>query len=80
MLTIVKSSTARGKKLLASAIIFEGESLFDIYESFSREKENAFEDCLQMCYEENGFIYRKDSWENVPGGIHEIPDGFCRGT
>lgn len=53
MLTI-KGNTAKGQNLLARARTYKGESLHDVYTSFSRAKENAMNYCRNLCYNENG--------------------------
>lgn len=53
MITI-KGTTKKGQNMINKAKNFAGYTLHDAYKSFSREKENAYNDCLRWCNEENG--------------------------
>lgn len=53
MITI-KSTTKKGYNMMQSAMNYDGYYLYDIYNSYSYEKQKAWEDCLNMCQKENG--------------------------
>ena len=57
MITVL-STTQKGKELLARATNFEGEELFDVYESYSRKKAREFNKCRRMCEKEGGSDFR----------------------
>lgn len=53
----IKKETKRGHELLRTASIYEGDTLYHVYDSFSEEKARSFEECKKMCYEENGYCF-----------------------
>ena len=57
-MTTVSTKTKKGKQLLDRAIRYEGYYLWDVYDSFSRYKDEAWEECLEKCKEENGTDFR----------------------
>lgn len=50
-----KASTKAGQNLIARTKNHEGTFLHDVYKSFSRKKEKAWNDCIDM------FIHTEDS-------------------
>lgn len=53
MLT-VKATTKKGQNLINRANHFEGTRLEEIYGKCSTAKQQAYNNCLKLCYEENG--------------------------
>ena len=53
-MTTIKSTTKKGYNMMQSAMNYDGYYLRDIYNSYSYEKQKAWEDCLNMCQKENG--------------------------
>lgn len=56
-MTIIKAETKKGQSMIERANNCEGYSLHDVYGSFSRAKENAWEYCLNLCHKENGYNF-----------------------
>lgn len=54
----VSTKTKKGRDLLGRAIRYEGYSLFDVYDSVSKAKAEAYQDCLHMCEREGGKNFR----------------------
>ena len=53
-MTIIKSTTKRGQKMLDSAVGYEGMFLYQIYNSFSPAKQKAWDYCYELCRKEKG--------------------------
>ena len=54
----VKTTTKKGKELLDRAIRYEGYSLWDVYGRYSRQKEEAWNECFKKFKEEGGRDFR----------------------
>lgn len=54
----LSSDSAKGKMLFARADNNEGYDLYDIYETFSEAKWNAWRKCLNKCVNEDGRHFR----------------------
>lgn len=50
----INANTKRGQEMLKRASQWDGEYLYQIYGTWSRAKEEAYDRCRQMCYEEGG--------------------------
>lgn len=53
-MTIIEGNTKKGQTMLHAAVKNEGTFLWHIYDTYSKAKNNALEQCRQMCYKENG--------------------------
>ena len=58
MSIIVKAGTKKAEDLLARANNFLGTDLFDVYDSVSAKKYNAWKDCKNWCEADNGTNFR----------------------
>lgn len=50
----IKGSTKRGQNLIYSAGRYAGRTLRDVYGRYSRNKENAYNNCRRTCSEMGG--------------------------
>ena len=57
-MTIIKSSTKKGNALLQTARNNQGYYLWQVYGTYSRAKESAWEWCRELCISENGENFR----------------------
>lgn len=64
----IKASTAYGRRLVESSHNYEGDTLRDIYASFSRAKEDAYNRCKAECRNSNGSNFHITSYNTF---------GFC---
>lgn len=73
---VIKGTTKKGENMIKNASYYAGYNLSDVYGKFSKEKERAWEYCLNKCYEEKGknfHIYAFNTcqfcvaWEVVEG-------------
>lgn len=53
-MVIVKGNTKKGQAMLRSAVKNEGVNLWEIYDSYSKAKQNSFNYCKEKCISENG--------------------------
>lgn len=53
-MTIIKGTTKKGQQMLNSAVNNQGVNLWEVYDTYSRAKENSFNWCKEKCMEENG--------------------------
>ena len=51
---IIKSTTKKGRAMIASTKNYIGYSLHDVYASYSNAKLNDWNECRSMCIAENG--------------------------
>lgn len=58
MATIIKRETKRGEAMLRKAAYNQGDDLYDVYESFSQAKAEAFDECKKWCDEDSGDNFR----------------------
>lgn len=50
----IKGTTKKGQEMLRKAVNNEGRYLWEIYDTFSKAKNNALESCFNLCFNENG--------------------------
>ncbi len=53
-MTIIKSTTKKGRNMMVSASRHEGFRLWDVYDTFSNAKSRAWDYCYEKCLAENG--------------------------
>lgn len=53
-MTVIKTTTLKGAKMVNSAMINEGYYLTEVYNNPSKAKINAWEQCVKCCHDENG--------------------------
>lgn len=51
---IIKGTTKKGQELLKKSQNWEGKYLSQVYNSYSKAKEKAWNDCFKKCLAENG--------------------------
>ena len=54
----IKGTTAKGQKMFESTLHSIGDTLSDIYTSYSYEKYQAYNNCRDKYYNENGINFR----------------------
>lgn len=54
MKTSANKNTQKYERILAMFRSFAGRNLWDVYTTFSRAKEQAYNECLRKCYDMNG--------------------------
>lgn len=55
---VIKGSTARGQKMFENTLYSIGDVLSDVYTSYSYAKYQAYNDCRDKYYNENGINFR----------------------
>ena len=57
-MTTIKASTKKGENMMNRANYNEGYNLWEVYGRCSAEKQNAWDECLAKCDNENGYNFR----------------------
>ena len=53
----LKASTSQGKRVINMAIGCNNETLDELYKTYSREKQIAYDRCRELCAKENGYLF-----------------------
>lgn len=53
-MTIIKGTTKKGQAMLQTACNNQGRELWQVYDAYSRAKQNALNWCKEQCIAENG--------------------------
>lgn len=60
-MVLLKGSTNKGQKVVAMYKRLTGYTLSDLYKSWSKAKDVAYDECRTMCINEGGFGFRVGS-------------------
>ena len=52
------ASTSQGKRVINMAFRCNSERLDELYKTYSREKQIAYDRCRELCAKENGRVFR----------------------
>ena len=55
---VIKGSTVRGQKMFENNLYSIGENLSDVYNNYSWDKYQAYNNCKEKYYNENGINFR----------------------